>query len=105
MSTCLKKRFRGPHASTAPQVIWLLEELGLNYTINSFRFDDVKKAPFINVNPNGRVPAIEDPNTDLTQGKQVPSTPTSSTSTTRPTGSRTRTATSATSARSICTSR
>lgn len=48
------------------KVIWLLEELQLNYTINSFRFDDVKKPPFIDVNPNGRVPAIQDPNTDLT---------------------------------------
>lgn len=47
-------------------MIWLLEELELNYTINSFSFDDVKKAPFININPNGRVPAIEDPNAGLT---------------------------------------
>lgn len=44
---------------------YLLEELGLNYEIKSFRFDDVKKKPFIDINPNGRVPAIEDPNTDL----------------------------------------
>lgn len=44
----------------------MLEELGLNYEIKSFRFDDVKKKPFIDVNPNGRVPAIEDPNTGLT---------------------------------------
>ncbi|KAL2844432.1 hypothetical protein BJX68DRAFT_269663 [Aspergillus pseudodeflectus] len=29
-------------------------------------FDDVKKKPFIDINPNGRVPAIVDPNTDLT---------------------------------------
>lgn len=44
---------------------YLLEELGLNYEIKSFRFDDVKKPPFIDINPNGGVPAIEDPNTDL----------------------------------------
>lgn len=48
------------------QAVFLFEELGLNYEITSFRFDDVKKKPFIDVNPNGRVPAIEDPNTDLT---------------------------------------
>ncbi|KAI0195436.1 glutathione S-transferase [Astrocystis sublimbata] len=48
------------------QVVCLLEELGLNYKINSFRFDEVKKPPFININPNGRTPAIEDPNTGLT---------------------------------------
>jgi glutathione S-transferase len=47
-------------------VIFLLEELELNYEIKSFRFDDVKKPPFTAINPNGRVPAIEDPNTGLT---------------------------------------
>ncbi|KAJ6498973.1 glutathione S-transferase [Mycena sanguinolenta] len=29
-----------------------------------FKFDNIKKPPFIH-NPNGRVPAIEDPNTDI----------------------------------------
>ncbi|KAK4220868.1 putative glutathione S-transferase [Podospora fimiseda] len=48
------------------KTIFLLEELNLNYEIKSFRFDDVKKVPFIKINPNGRVPAIEDPNTNLT---------------------------------------
>jgi glutathione S-transferase len=47
-------------------VVFLLEELELNYELKSFRFDDVKKPPFTDVNPNGRVPAIEDPNTGLT---------------------------------------
>lgn len=48
------------------QVILLLEELGLNYEIKSFSFSEIKKPPFIDVNPNGRAPAIEDPNTGLT---------------------------------------
>ncbi|ROV99108.1 hypothetical protein VMCG_06592 [Cytospora schulzeri] len=48
------------------KVVFLFEELGLNYEIKAFQFDDVKKKPFIDINPNGRVPAIEDPNTDLT---------------------------------------
>ncbi|KAK8051505.1 glutathione transferase [Apiospora rasikravindrae] len=48
------------------KVVFLLEELGLNYEVKSFKFDDVKKKPFTDVNPNGRTPAIEDPNTDLT---------------------------------------
>ncbi|KAK6834874.1 glutathione transferase [Apiospora arundinis] len=48
------------------KVIFLLEELGLNYEIKSFSSENVKKKPFTDVNPNGRVPAIEDPNTDLT---------------------------------------
>ncbi|OBT97632.1 glutathione S- transferase, nitrogen catabolite repression regulator [Pseudogymnoascus verrucosus] len=47
------------------KVVVILEELGIPYIINSFKFDDVKKPPFININPNGRVPAIEDPNTSL----------------------------------------
>ncbi|KAK0756287.1 hypothetical protein N5P37_011202 [Trichoderma harzianum] len=46
--------------------VFLLEELGLKYQIQSFRFDDVKKEPYISINPNGRVPAIEDPNTRIT---------------------------------------
>lgn len=53
-------------ADQTPQAVFLFEELGLNYEIKSFRFDDVKKKPFIDINPNGRVPAIEDPNTGLT---------------------------------------
>jgi glutathione S-transferase len=48
------------------QAVFLFEELGLNYELKPFRFDDVKKKPFIDVNPNGRTPAIEDPNTNLT---------------------------------------
>lgn len=48
------------------EAIFLFEELELNYEVKSFRFDDIKKKPFIDINPNGRVPAIEDPNTDLT---------------------------------------
>ncbi|KAJ7770622.1 glutathione S-transferase [Mycena metata] len=37
-----------------------------SWKIESLSFPDVKKKPFIDVNPNGRVPAIEDLNTDLT---------------------------------------
>ncbi|KAI4189164.1 MAG: hypothetical protein L6R41_001663 [Letrouitia leprolyta] len=48
------------------KVILVLEELGVPYEIKSIRFEDIKKEPFINLNPNGRVPAIEDPNTGLT---------------------------------------
>ncbi|KAI1456093.1 glutathione S-transferase [Annulohypoxylon moriforme] len=48
------------------KVALVLEELGLPYEIKAIKFDDVKKRPFTDINPNGRVPAIEDPNTDLT---------------------------------------
>ncbi|KAH7065910.1 glutathione S-transferase [Paraphoma chrysanthemicola] len=48
------------------KIVIILEELGLPYELNSFGFEVVKKKPFTDINPNGRVPAIEDPNTGLT---------------------------------------
>jgi glutathione S-transferase len=55
-----------PPGPNSWKTVFLLEELGLNYKLEPFRFDDIKKPPFIEVNPNGRVPAIEDSNTGLT---------------------------------------
>ena len=43
----------------------VLEELGLPYETKFLDFQSVKQEPFISFNPNGRVPAIEDPNTGL----------------------------------------
>ncbi|KAF4634843.1 hypothetical protein G7Y89_g3255 [Cudoniella acicularis] len=48
------------------KVIIVLEELQIPYEITSIRFENIKAKPFIDLNPNGRVPAIEDPNTGLT---------------------------------------
>ncbi|KAL3476515.1 glutathione S-transferase [Aspergillus californicus] len=48
------------------KVVTILNELGVPYNIHSFKFADVKKKPFTDINPNGRVPAIVDPNTDIT---------------------------------------
>ncbi|KAL4970986.1 glutathione S-transferase family protein [Aspergillus stella-maris] len=48
------------------KVVIVIKELGLPYKVTSFKFEEVKKPPFININPNGRVPAIEDPNTQIT---------------------------------------
>ncbi|KAF2837869.1 glutathione S-transferase [Patellaria atrata CBS 101060] len=47
------------------KVVIILEELGIPYEIHSFKFDAVKEKPFTDLNPNGRVPAIEDPNTNI----------------------------------------
>ncbi|TKA65363.1 hypothetical protein B0A49_12212 [Cryomyces minteri] len=47
------------------KVAILLEELGLPYETKYMDFPDLKKEPFESVNPNGRVPAIEDPNTGI----------------------------------------
>jgi glutathione S-transferase len=44
------------------KVVLVLEELGVPYEIISFRFDDIKRPPFIKMNPNGSVPGtFEEP--------------------------------------------
>ncbi|KAH7399148.1 glutathione S-transferase [Phaeosphaeria sp. MPI-PUGE-AT-0046c] len=48
------------------KVRMLIEELGIPYEIKEVSFADVKGPEFIAINPNGRMPAIYDPNTDLT---------------------------------------
>lgn len=48
------------------KVAIILEELGLPYETKFIEFQDMKKeGPLIDINPNGRVPAIEDPNTGV----------------------------------------
>jgi len=49
-----------------PKGAILLEELGLPHEIVPVPFSDVKKPDYITINPNGRVPAIRDPNTGIT---------------------------------------
>jgi glutathione S-transferase len=48
------------------KVIMVLEELNIPYIHKIVDFPDMKKEAFESINPNGRVPAIEDPNTDIT---------------------------------------
>lgn len=48
------------------KVIMVLEELNIPYTHQIVDFADIKKEPYVSINPNGRVPAIEDPNTGIT---------------------------------------
>ena len=43
----------------------VLEELGLPFETKFLDFGSVKQEPYTSINPNGRVPAIEDPNTGL----------------------------------------
>jgi len=43
----------------------ILKELGLPYTVNLVDIAKVKEASYTGVNPNGRLPAIEDPNTGV----------------------------------------
>jgi glutathione S-transferase len=56
----------GKAGPNPPKVIMILEELGLPYEIDPLGFADVKKPEYLAVNPNGRMPAIHDPNTGLT---------------------------------------
>ncbi|KAK3332752.1 glutathione S-transferase [Cercophora scortea] len=49
-----------------PKVAILLEELSLPYEIVDVAFSEVKSPEYVAVNPNGRLPAIHDPNTNLT---------------------------------------
>jgi glutathione S-transferase len=56
----------GKHGPNPPKVRMLCEELGLPYDLQDTQFPDLKKPAFLAINPNGRMPAIHDPNTDLT---------------------------------------
>jgi glutathione S-transferase len=50
-----------PNFFTAPgpnpwKVVWFMEDLELPYELESFSFEVIKQKPFIDMNPNGRVP-------------------------------------------------
>lgn len=67
MSTTLKPiKVYGQQGPNPPKVAIILEELGQPYEIDPVPLADVKKPYYTIVNPNGRLPAIYDPNTDLT---------------------------------------
>ncbi|ORY01047.1 glutathione S-transferas-like protein [Clohesyomyces aquaticus] len=67
MSSTLKPiKLWGKGGPNPPKVAILLEELQLPYEVEAITFPDLKKPEFLKVNPNGRMPAIYDPNTDLT---------------------------------------
>ncbi|CAN8097854.1 unnamed protein product [Discula destructiva] len=55
------------HSGPNPwKVIILLEELGVPYESRTIVGEAVREPPYIHINPNGRTPAIEDPNTGIT---------------------------------------
>lgn len=47
------------------KVAIILEELKIPYETKSLEFPQMKQEPYESLNPNGRVPAIEDPNTGV----------------------------------------
>jgi glutathione S-transferase len=55
------------------KVAILLEELGVPYELKSLDFKtELKSEPYISINPNGRVPSIEDPNTGVNLFEVLP---------------------------------
>ena len=56
----------GKGGPNPPKVGYILNELGLPYEFASTTMADVKKPEFLAINPNGRLPAIHDPNTNIT---------------------------------------
>lgn len=48
------------------KVAFVLEELDISYDTKLIDFPDMKKPPFEKININGRVPALQDPNTGIT---------------------------------------
>lgn len=59
----MKTRKKGPNPW---KVAIILEELGVPYHQEFLDFSVLKQEPFISANPNGRLPALEDPNTGIT---------------------------------------
>ena len=56
----------GKGGPNLPKVAIILDELNIPKEIDPVPFSDVKKPAYLAINPNGRLPAIYDPNTDLT---------------------------------------
>jgi glutathione S-transferase len=58
----------GQGGPNPPKVVFILEELGLPYEVIDIQhaFTTDRSPEYLAINPNGRVPAIQDPNSDLT---------------------------------------
>lgn len=56
----------GKGGPNPPKIAMIVHELGIPHEIVDIQFSELKKPEFLAINPNGRMPAIEDPNTNLT---------------------------------------
>ncbi len=50
----------GISQSRASRCLWMLEELGVPYEQIPIGFGDLRKPDYLKINPNGRLPALED---------------------------------------------
>ncbi|KAI1823923.1 glutathione S-transferase [Xylaria intraflava] len=67
MASSLKPiTFYGEKGPNPVKVIIVAKELGVPYEVHQVDFADVKKPEYLAVNPNGRLPAMHDPNAGLT---------------------------------------
>ncbi|CZR69035.1 probable glutathione S-transferase Ure2-like [Phialocephala subalpina] len=66
MSSIKPIKVWGKGGPNPPKVAILLGELGLPHEIIVQPLSTVKSPEYLAINPNGRIPAIYDPNTDLT---------------------------------------
>ncbi|MCJ1377576.1 hypothetical protein MMC17_000671 [Xylographa soralifera] len=56
----------GKGGPNPPKVAMILSELGIPYDAEAIPMPDLKKPAYLAINPNGRLPAIHDPNTGIT---------------------------------------
>ena len=56
----------GEGGPNPPKVAMLLKELGIPFEYVPILMADLKKPEYLAINPNGRLPSIHDPNTDIT---------------------------------------
>ncbi|KAK4105366.1 glutathione S-transferase [Parathielavia hyrcaniae] len=56
----------GKDGPNPPKVAFILDELNIPKEVDPVQFSDVKQPAYLAINPNGRMPSIHDPNTNLT---------------------------------------
>ncbi|KAF2014066.1 putative glutathione S-transferase 1 [Aaosphaeria arxii CBS 175.79] len=56
----------GKGGPNPPKIAMIVKELNIPHEIIPIEFSELKKPDFLAINPNGRMPAIQDPNTNLT---------------------------------------
>jgi glutathione S-transferase len=56
----------GPLGPNPGKVYMILKELGVPFETIATPLSEVKSPAYTKINPNGRLPALHDPNTDLT---------------------------------------